>query len=181
MGKLDISKRNGSDKWELPIGGTSVVDAKGLVRFAQVDLNFITRPRKSRSCTRGAEQDIPAEGRSKVKIIPLRIHGILDYVTVAAFFMIPSLFALSGTPAYLSYVLALVHFLMTLLTGFQFGIWKIIPIRVHKIVETIVGPALIALPWICRFSDDLAARYVFIGAGFVILAVGTMTNYSASR
>ena len=38
----DISKRNGSDKWELPVPGTFVIDTKGVVRFAHVDPNFMT-------------------------------------------------------------------------------------------------------------------------------------------
>src|SRR5437879_2393365 len=38
----DISKRNGSHKWELPVPGTFVIDTKGVVRFAQVDPNFMT-------------------------------------------------------------------------------------------------------------------------------------------
>src|ERR1700732_3408952 len=38
----DISKRKGSDKWELPVPGTFVIDTKGVVRFAQVDPNFMT-------------------------------------------------------------------------------------------------------------------------------------------
>jgi peroxiredoxin len=38
----DISKRNGSDKWEVPVPGTFVIDTKGVVRFAHVDPNFMT-------------------------------------------------------------------------------------------------------------------------------------------
>jgi peroxiredoxin len=38
----DISKRNGSDKWELPVPGTFVIDTEGVVRFAQVDPDFMT-------------------------------------------------------------------------------------------------------------------------------------------
>lgn len=38
----DISTRNGSDKWELPVPGTFVIDTKGVVRFAHVDPNFMT-------------------------------------------------------------------------------------------------------------------------------------------
>jgi hypothetical protein len=81
-----------------------------------------------------------------LKVISLKVHGILDYVTIIAFLLIPGLFALRGAPAYISYILALVHLLMTLLTDFPFGIWKVIPLRIHKIVEMTVGPALIALP-----------------------------------
>jgi hypothetical protein len=117
-------------------------------------------------------------GRNKtMKIISIKAHGVLDYITVVAFAAIPSLFALSGIPAYLSYVLAVVHLLMTLLTNFPFGVFKVIPVRLHKLVETIVGPVLIVIPWILGFSDALTARYVFVGAGLVILAVGVLTNY----
>jgi hypothetical protein len=117
-------------------------------------------------------------GRNKtMKIISIKAHGVLDYVTVAAFAAIPSLFALSGIPAYLSYVLAIVHLLMTLLTNFPLGVFKVIAVKLHKLVETIVGPVLIVIPWILGFSDSLTARYVFIGAGLVILAVGILTNY----
>jgi peroxiredoxin len=38
----DISKRNGSDKWELPVPGTFVIDMKEVVCFARVDPNFMT-------------------------------------------------------------------------------------------------------------------------------------------
>jgi hypothetical protein len=31
-----------SYKWELPVAGTFVIDTKGVVRFAQVDPNFMT-------------------------------------------------------------------------------------------------------------------------------------------
>ncbi|MGA3237354.1 MAG: hypothetical protein ABSG03_13710 [Bryobacteraceae bacterium] len=40
--RSDISKRNGSDKWEAPVPGTFVIDTNGVVRFAQVDPNFMT-------------------------------------------------------------------------------------------------------------------------------------------
>src|SRR5277367_2215070 len=112
-----------------------------------------------------------------MKIISIKAHGVLDYVTVVAFAAIPSLFSLSGIPAYLSYTLAVVHLLMTLLTNFPLGAFKVIPIKLHKVVETIVGPVLIVIPWLLGFSDALTARYVFIGAGLVILAVGFSTNY----
>ena len=112
-----------------------------------------------------------------MKILTLKIHGVLDYVTVLAFLVIPTVFGLSGTPAYLSYALAAVHLLMTLLTKFPLGVLRVVPVTLHKIVEAIVGPVLIVIPWILRFSTDLTARNVFIGAGVVILLVGALTNY----
>ena len=57
-----------------------------------------------------------------MKIISIKAHGVLDYVTVVAFAAIPSIFSLSGIPAYLSYTLAVVHLSMTLLTNFPLGV-----------------------------------------------------------
>jgi hypothetical protein len=112
-----------------------------------------------------------------MKVISIKVHGFLDFFTVLAFALIPTVFGLSGVPAYLSYALAIVHLAMTLLTNFPFGIVKVIPVKLHKIVETIVGPALLAVPWIFGFSEDVTARSVFIGAGLVILAVRFLTDY----
>jgi hypothetical protein len=112
-----------------------------------------------------------------MKIISLKAHGILDYVTVIAFAVLPTVVGFSGLPAYVSYALAGIHLLMTILTDFPLGIFKFIPIGLHKIVETVVGPLLVILPWLLGFSSDMAARYVFIAAGIVIILVGFLTDY----
>lgn len=39
----DIDKMNGSDKWELPVPATYVVDQQGVIRYAFVDLNHRVR------------------------------------------------------------------------------------------------------------------------------------------
>ena len=112
-----------------------------------------------------------------MKIVSIKNHGFLDYITVIAFAVIPTIFGFEGVPAYLSYALAAIHLLMTLLTNFPLGVAKVIPVRLHKLVETIVGPALIVVPWVLGFSENLTARYVYIVMGLVIIAVGFMTDY----
>ena len=115
-----------------------------------------------------------------MRFITRKIHGILDYATVLGFAAIPSLFGLSGLPAYLAYTLAAVHLLMTLLTDFPFGLIKVIPIKIHQIIETIVGPVLIAAPWAFGFADDSTAKTIFITAGVIIALVSLTTNYAES-
>lgn len=112
-----------------------------------------------------------------MKIISIKNHGILDYITVLAFLLIPTVFGFEGIPAYLSYALAGIHLLMTLLTSFPLGVAKVIPVKVHKIVEMAVGPLLIVVPWVLGFSDNLAARYVYIAMGLIIITVGLLTDY----
>ena len=112
-----------------------------------------------------------------MKIISIKNHGFFDYITVLAFALIPMIFGLEGIPAYLSYALAVIHLSMTLLTAFPLGVVKVIPVKLHKLVETIVGPVLVIVPWVLGFSENLTARYVYVGMGLIIIAVGFLTDY----
>jgi hypothetical protein len=116
-----------------------------------------------------------------MKIISIKNHGYLDYITVFAFALIPTFFGFEGIPAYLSYALAAIHLLMTLLTAFPLGALKIIPVKLHKLVEIIVGPVLILAPWLLGFSENLTARFVYIAMGLIIIAVGLLTDYYGSE
>ena len=116
-----------------------------------------------------------------MKIISIKAHQFLDYATVVIFALLPSLFKFSGVPAYLSYILAVVHLLMTLLTTFSTRKPKIIPLKLHKLVETIVGPVLLVYPWILGFSAEATPRDVFIGMGIIIILVGFLSDYSMDK
>lgn len=112
-----------------------------------------------------------------MKFISLKAHGVLDYVTVVAFALLPTAVGLGGLPAYLCYALAAVHLLMTIMTDFSFGLLRIIPMKIHKAVEIVVGSVLLVLPWLLGFLADATARYVFIAAGLVIILVGLFSDY----
>ena len=51
-----------------------------------------------------------------MKPISLTLHGAIDYLAVLIFVVAPAVIGLSGWPAVLSYALAGIHLLMTLLT-----------------------------------------------------------------
>jgi hypothetical protein len=53
-----------------------------------------------------------------MKPISLTAHGAVDYLAVVIFAVAPAVIGLSGRPAVLSYALAGIHLLMTLLTDF---------------------------------------------------------------
>lgn len=113
-----------------------------------------------------------------MKFISRNVHGVIDYITVITFAVLPTIIGLKGIPAYISYALAVIHFLMTVLTDFPLGVFKIIPVGLHRIVETIVGPVLVVLPWLVGFLPDLKARYAFVSAGIVIFLVSLLSDYS---
>jgi hypothetical protein len=112
-----------------------------------------------------------------MKPINLRLHGILDYLTVALFALAPSVLGLTGVAAGLSYALAVVHLLVTLVTDFDLGVARLLPARWHGWIELVVGPVLVVAPWVLGFSDDATERTFFIAVGVVIFAVWALSAY----
>ena len=114
-----------------------------------------------------------------MKVISPRIHGYLDFLTVFIFLLAPTLLGLGQLSAILAYSLPVVHLLVTLASDFPFGVVKLIPFTVHGWIERMVGPLLIAIPFILNFSNEEAARNFYIGMGIIIIVVGMLTNYQA--
>jgi len=112
-----------------------------------------------------------------MKPISPTVHGAIDYLVVVIFAGAPAVIGLSGWPAVLSYTLAGIHLLMTLLTDFPAGIIKAIPIVLHQWVERIVGPVLVILAFI---SMTEAARAFFVAMGVIIFAVERLTAYRST-
>jgi hypothetical protein len=111
-----------------------------------------------------------------MKVISDTAHGLLDYFTVAIFALAPSILGLSGFAALVSYALAAIHLVMTVLTDMPLGVFKIIPIRLHALVEMLVGPVLVvgALVLPTLLGDK---REFFLVMGLVILAVWLLSSY----
>ncbi len=113
-----------------------------------------------------------------MRLIAAATHRVLDFVTVAAFALAPSVLHVSGLAATLSYVLAAVHLGLTLLTQFPGAGARPVSLPLHGVIECIVGLALVVLPWVLSWSG--MARTFYIAAGVVILAVWTFSQYRAT-
>ena len=114
-----------------------------------------------------------------MKVISPRIHGYFDFLTVFIFLLAPTFLGLGQLSAILAYSLAVVHLIVTLASDFSFGVVKLIPFTVHGWIERMVGPLLIAIPFILDFSDEEVARNFYIAMGIIIVLVGMLTDYRA--
>jgi SPW repeat len=55
---------------------------------------------------------------------------------------------------------------------------KVIPTRVHAVLDYAVGILLIAAPWIFQFADESsAAKWISIIVGILVLLQSSITNY----
>jgi hypothetical protein len=113
-----------------------------------------------------------------MKIISSEVHVALDYLTVAIFALAPTLIGMSGTSEIISYVLAIVHLSMTFVTDMPFTPIKIVPIRLHALVELVVGPVLVIGGFLLALPTP--ARTFFVAMGVVIFAVWLLSSYSRS-
>ena len=95
--------------------------------------------------------------------------------TIAAFVLAPTLVPLSGVAAVVAYALAIVHLVVTLVTRFPGTHNRVLRLKAHGAIETIVGIALIVLPFAAGWTDR--ARPFYVVAGVVILAVGAISRY----
>ncbi|MGH9949019.1 MAG: hypothetical protein ACRD6X_17750 [Pyrinomonadaceae bacterium] len=116
-----------------------------------------------------------------MKILSPKLHGYLDYVVVAAFALAPTIFGFTGLPATLSYLLAVVHLSLTVLTAFPLGLVKLVPFSIHGMIELVVSIALVLLPFVLGFSGDAAARNFYIAAGVVVFVVWLITDYGTDK
>lgn len=113
-----------------------------------------------------------------MKIISSEAHSALDYLTVVIFALAPTVIGLSGVAAIISYVLAVVHLSMTLVTDMPFSLVKILPIKLHALVELVVGPVLVIGGLLLEFPTP--ARTFFVAMGVIIFAVWLLSSYASS-
>lgn len=109
------------------------------------------------------------------------VHGVLDYLLVVLLIFGPSLAGFTGRQAKLCWLLAAIHFVLTILTRFPLGIKKIVGLPIHGAIEAIVGVLLIILPWLHEFSRGVLSRNFFVGLGVLVLAIWAMTDYRGIR
>jgi hypothetical protein len=104
-------------------------------------------------------------------------HGIIDYLMVIILAIGPGVAGFSGKQAVFCYVLAAVHFVMTVLTRFPLGAMKIIGFPLHGVIEALVAILLIVLPWMANFFAGVHSRNFFIAIGLLIGVIALLTNY----
>ena len=104
-------------------------------------------------------------------------HGIIDYLMVIILAIGPGVAGFSGKQAMFCYLLAAVHFVMTVLTRFPLGAMKIIGFPLHGVIEALVSILLIVLPWIANFAAGVHSRNFFLAIGVLIGLIALLTNY----
>jgi hypothetical protein len=111
-----------------------------------------------------------------MKIISNEAHAAIDYLTVFIFALAPLVIGLTAAAAIVSYVLAAVHLSMTLVTDMPFSPLKLVSIRLHALVELLVGPVLVVGGLLLQWPTP--ARMFFVAMGVIIFVVWLLSRYA---
>jgi hypothetical protein len=114
-------------------------------------------------------------GGAHMRIIPTRIHGVLDYVMGIVLIASPWVFDFSdgGVKTWLPVVLGAGTILYSLFTDYELGVVGAIPMPVHLVIDLVAGILLAASPWLFGFSDEVKYPHLILGLleiGAVVLS-----------
>jgi hypothetical protein len=116
-----------------------------------------------------------------MRIIPTQVHGVLDYLTGGTLLSAPGLLALGEVPTS-ARVLRLAGggaALYSLLTDYELGVVKLVPMPLHLALDAASGAFLAASPWLLGFARE-GRRYwlphVVVGVTEMLAAATTRTG-----
>jgi hypothetical protein len=123
-----------------------------------------------------------------MRFISTRIYGILSYLTGAFLVLAPFLFGFAhGGPAQnVTLLTGIVIIAMSLLTSFEYGVIKIIPMYIRLGLDALIGIFLIMSPWWFDFAyvilwPQLLFGILGIGAALFTRADSLKADYPQSH
>ncbi len=109
-----------------------------------------------------------------------KIHGVIDYGVVLFLLISPTLFSLPETTSIFTYAIGVIHLILTVTTKFELGIFKLIPFRIHGIIELIVSMALIGVAFYLGNLEGDVSRNFYLFFAIAVFLTWLITDYKSS-
>lgn len=112
-----------------------------------------------------------------MRFIPTRIHGILDYLVGIVLIAAPWLFDFNrgGAETWIPVVVGIAVLLQTIMTDFEVGLVRTIPMRTHLTMDLLIGVFLAVSPWLFDFADYVWTPHVIFGVFSILASLTTHT------
>jgi hypothetical protein len=112
-----------------------------------------------------------------MRFIPTRVHGIIDYVMGVLLIVAPWVlgFNQGGAETWVPVVLGAGVIVYSLLTRYELGVIKAIPMPVHLGLDIAGGAILAVSPWLFGFADQVWMPHVILGILEIGVALFTQT------
>ena len=97
-------------------------------------------------------------------MIPTTLHGAIDYLVALILIVAPYMlgFADGGAAQWATIGLGVFVLVYSLLTDYELGMIRILPFRVHLVLDVIFALTLLASPFVLGFSDRIWWPHVLL-------------------
>ncbi len=111
-----------------------------------------------------------------MRVIPTRVHGMMDYLVGALLVAAPWLFDFDrgGAETWVPVVLGAGAILYSLFTDYEMGAVRRLPMPTHLTLDMASGVLLAISPWLFGFSEIVWAPHLLIG--IIEIATAMMTQ-----
>lgn len=123
----------------------------------------------------------------QLRFLPTKVHGALDYLVGLALILAPNIFQFSsmGGPAVIvPRILGVVLIVYSVFTRYEWGVFKIIAMPYHLMVDLLASLFLAASPFIFGFvssKPNAWLPHVVVGIVVVLVVLVTQTQPGESR
>lgn len=113
-----------------------------------------------------------------MRVIPTRVHGMVDYIVGALLIVAPWLFGFAdgGAEQWVPIILGAGVILYSLMTDYELGVMKVIPMSMHLMLDIGGGIFLAVSPWLFGFADEIWWPHVIVGIGEILAGLMTKTR-----
>jgi hypothetical protein len=115
------------------------------------------------------------------KPISPRVHGMIDYATVATTAAVPRLMGFPRQAEQLCYALAGGYGGLSSVTDYPLAVRRKVPFKMHGVAEAAVGMALPFMPWALGFARHRPARNFILGLTALTAVVAALTDWNADE
>ena len=110
-----------------------------------------------------------------LRFIPTKVHGALDYIVAIALLLAPMIFGfqeVGGAAVAIPMVLGAGLFLYSLFTNYEWGVFKVLNMRYHLIVDVIASTLLLLSQFIFGFINEAPNAWVpHVAVGITVILV----------
>jgi hypothetical protein len=116
-----------------------------------------------------------------MKLFSSKIHGFIDYVLGVVLLAAPYLFGFSEVEAAArsAQLIGLIVLAQSIMTDYELGLFKIIPMRVHLMLDLVASLFLAASPFLFSFSENgsnVWLPHVVTGIAYLLISLTTTSQ-----
>lgn len=100
-----------------------------------------------------------------MRVIPTKVHGVLDYLSALLLIASPWLFdfANGGAAQWVPILVGATILLVSLVTDYELSVAKLVPMPTHLALDILSGALLAASPWLFGFAELVYWPHLLIG------------------